>query len=162
MRDPADYMHVCLFTSANALLLARGGTLLPAHFGRLARGQFRLSAEFAAAVAQRLNPPILREPFSRFAPADVALLLRWIYKLPSEPGEPDEPPSAATARRRRGSRRWPPFSSTSAWPRAGGTRRARPRRAAARDQSRVLGGGARFSRIRQMRACGPLCISTTF
>ncbi len=74
--------------SADALLLARGGTLLPADFGYLARGQFRRSAEYAAAAAQRFRrraPLIMREPFSRFAPADVVLLFRWIYKLPSEP-----------------------------------------------------------------------------
>ncbi len=94
VRDPGDYMRVCLYTSVEALLLAKGGTLLPAHFSRVARGAFRRSAEYAAAVAQSLNPPLLREPFSRFAPADVALLLRWMCKLPSEPGEPDKPPSS--------------------------------------------------------------------
>jgi hypothetical protein len=81
-------MHVSLFTSVEALLLAKGGTLLPVHFNRVARGAFRRSAEYAAAVALRFGthaPLILREPFSRFAPADVALLLRWIYKLPDEP-----------------------------------------------------------------------------
>jgi hypothetical protein len=96
VRDPGDYMHVCMYPSADALLLAKGGTLLPAHFSLVARGPFRRSAEYAAARAQRFGPHaplILREPFSRFAPADVALLLRWMCKLPSEPGEPDKPPS---------------------------------------------------------------------
>jgi hypothetical protein len=86
VRDPADYMRRSMYNSADALLQAKGKTLLPAHFAMLQHHpRFRRSAECASARAKRFGPkePLLL-PFARFAPADVALLLRWTYKKPED------------------------------------------------------------------------------
>ena len=84
VRDPADYMPLGMFDSADLLLQAKGGTLLPAHFSMVRRHpRFRRNAECASADAKRFDwvePLLLCLPFARFAPADVALLLRWTYR----------------------------------------------------------------------------------
>jgi hypothetical protein len=93
VRDPADYMDSAgSYITADALLQAKGGTLLPAHFAMVRHlPRFRRSAECASVQGERFDsrePLLLRLPFARFAPADVALLLRWLYKqhLPSGRG----------------------------------------------------------------------------
>jgi hypothetical protein len=82
VRDPADYMERSSYGSASVLLQAKDGTLLPAHFAMVQQPRFQRSAECAWAE-ERFDPEqplLLQLPFARFATADVALLLRWIYK----------------------------------------------------------------------------------